>query len=665
MNQKFRVTLTPSLRILFSIFRYMTKDWLPYQLVFILFFFAFTVFSQKTESDSLILLLNNTSGKYEKSKLNLLLAKTHERTDITKSKTFAFMALKSNRDSIKSEAHNQLGRAYFYLNQLDSATFHFKEAINLLNKLGYHSQASSVGISLGAVQLRKGDYMAAVSTLLDRAEYFEKIGDTVNLAKCYSNISTAFGELGNSKKAISYGEKALTFFDAKKMLAYKAITLPNLAGEFLKLGDTLKSKSYFLEAEDLAIKRNDKFSLARIYNNLGNMYLETDQTQSEKYLSQALVLREETKNIDGIGVLYNNLGYLNLKKGNPKKAIPYLMKALEQGEGTIPSVVYNNLSDAHELLGNYKNALFYAKRMSAIKDSVLEIEKQKALAEISTKYETEKNEKEILNLQNINLQTDIKRKQNRNLMYTAFSLLMISIVLTYSFIKNSRKKRIIAEQQKQLESQKVEKLLKEQELIGIDAMIEGQENERQRIAEDLHDSLGGKLSALKLFIDEVKNVDQKLYSKLKTLLDESYNDVRNISHHANAAAIIEKGLIPAVNLIAEQLKSANKLSVEVTNIDLNHKVKNIIEIQLYRIIQELLANTIKHANASHVSIQFSEEEDSLNIIYEDDGKGFDTKKIPFGNGLSNIRNRVKKFNGSLTLDAIPGDGTTVIINVPK
>ena len=632
--------------------------------LFLCLFVFWSGFGQKQQADSLLTLLEGAQLEEERAKIRLHLSKVYERLDIAKSKEFAAQALEYNNDSLKSEACNQLGRAYFYLNKLDSASYHFKKSIDLLKSINLEDKAASVGISLGAVQLRQGNYKAAINTLLDGAAFFEKSKDSINMAKCYSNVSSAFGELADTEKAILYGEKALQIFNAKDMVPYKMITLPNLAGHFLKLGDSLKARNYLLEAEGLAKKRNDKFSLARIYNNLGNMYLETDYRQSEKYLSQALAIRKETKNNDGIGTLYNNLGYLYLQQGNPQKAISFLNNALEFGQGTNESTTLNNLSDAYKNLGNYKMALEYAGKKTALNDSILKVDSQKAIAEISTKYETEKKEREILDLKNANLETDIKRKQNENLLYVALGLLAIGFILAYSWMKNSKRKRIIAEQQQELESQKVEKLLKEQELIGLDAMIEGQEKERQRIAEDLHDSLGGKLSTLKLFVENIKKVDTELHGKIKSILDESYDDVRNISHQKNASAMIDKGLIPAVNIVAGRLKSTEKLNVEVANIDLKQNIKNFIELQLFRIIQELLTNTLKHAKAKNVNIQFSEENEILNVVYEDDGIGYNTQTTKSGVGLKNIGSRIQKIGGSFAVDSNPGNGTTVILNVP-
>lgn len=633
-------------------------------LLFLVAIFPCITIGQSQRLDSLMGLLEKERNEEKKERIQLQLSKSFERIDIGQSKSFAVKALASKNDSIKSEAHNQLGRAYFYTNKLDSASSNFTKSIDLLNTLGYQSQAASVRISLGAVQLRKGEYKNAVNTLISGAKFFESAKDTINMGKCYINIASAFGELNNSGKAIEYGQKALDIFRTNNLVPYQAVILPNLAGEFLKLGDTTRAKTYFLEAEQLALQRSDKFSLARIYNNLGNMYLETNHGLAEKYLVQALDIRKETKNNDGIGSLYNNLGYLQLNKKNYQAAINHLKLAISFGTGTNLSTTYNNLSDAYRSSGNYRLALEYSDKKNLLNDSILKIENQKAIAEISTKYETEKKEKEILNLQNANLQSDLKRKQNRNLMYSAFALLLLGGLIAYAFIKNARKKRIIAEQQQELESQKVEKLLKDQELIGIDAMLEGQEKERQRIAEDLHDSLGGKLSALKLFVEDIKKTDDNLYKKIKIVLNESYDDVRHISHQQNATSIIDKGLIPAVHIVANRLKSTKKLNIEVINIDLKQRIQNFIELQLFRIIQELLTNTIKHAEANNVNIQFSQDDDNINVMFEDDGIGFDLNKDSEGIGLSNIRNRVDKIKGSLSLDSSPGEGTTVIINVP-
>ncbi len=309
-------------------------------------------------------------------------------------------------------------------------------------------------------------------------------------------------------------------------------------------------------------------------------------------------------------------------------------------------------------------ALKYIHQGIDFNDSIQKLENQKTISEISTKYETEKKEKEILSLQNTYLSTDLQRKQNRNWLILTWTLLVITLGLGYLFFKNMRRKRIILEQQQKLEHQKVDQLLKDQELIGLDALIEGQEKERQRISEELHDNLGGKLSALKLYLEDLEKIDGKLYEKLKGLLDDSYEDVRNIAYEKNSKIMVDQGLIPAIKVVTNRLKDTKKLNIEVINIDLKQKVDHFIGVQLFRIIQELLNNTIKHAQAENITIQLSEDNQHLNIIYEDDGIGFVPNEVTYGLGFSNVESRLQKINGSFTIDSSLGNGTKIIINVP-
>ncbi len=628
------------------------------------FCFIADIVAQQQEADSLLKILEKGLQKEKKAMVSLQLSKIYERNDLARGKHFAQMALKTSNDSIKSEAYNQLGRTYFYSNQLDSAETYFQHSISTLKMANLDQLISAIRISLGAVQLRKGSYKEAIQTLISSATFFEEQQDSLNMGKCYSNISSAFGELDNHLKAIEYGKKALEIFNSKHIVQYQIITLPNLAGHLVKVGDTLAAKKYFLQAEQLALQIKDQFSLARIYNNLGNIYSKNDYESAEHYFMKALSLREDSKYLDGIGTLYNNLGYLYMSQGTYPKAVPFLEKALEHTDGTARTIILNNLSETQEKLGNHERALAYERLKFALNDSLLKNENQKTISEISTKYEMGKKEKEILNLQNFNLKTDLKWRQNRNLLIAALGLLGITILSGSLFLKNARRKQIIAEQQQEIEHQKVDQLLRDQEMIGLDAMIEGQEKERQRISQDLHDNLGGKLSALKLYVQELEKIDAVLYQKVKELLDDSYDDVRNIAYEKNSRVMVDKGLIPAIKLVANRIMGTKKLNIEVINIDLKRKIKNFIELQLFRIIQELLNNTVKHAQAENIIIQLSEDEEQLNLIFEDDGIGFVPKQIHNGLGFSNIESRLQKINGTFTIDSSPGNGTTIIINVP-
>jgi signal transduction histidine kinase len=141
-------------------------------------------------------------------------------------------------------------------------------------------------------------------------------------------------------------------------------------------------------------------------------------------------------------------------------------------------------------------------------------------------------------------------------------------------------------------------------------------------------------------------------------------EVRTIAHHKNSHVQISKGLILATKAVANQISETSKLHIDVINVDVYHYINNTIEIQVFRVIQELLTNVIKQANASEVNIQFSKDENMLVVMVEDNGRGFDINETVLGYGLSNIEKRVEKINGNINIDSSLGNGTTIILNIP-
>lgn len=615
-------------------------------------------------ADSLLRELSISTDSARRARIYLQLSVWHERRDVGKSLEFAKRALETGVDSTAPEAFDKIGRSFFYQNQPDSAIAYFIRSSEAFEAIGDPDKAAAVRISAGAAQMRQGHYQEALTTFFESLEYFEAVRDSMQMGKSYNNIATIYGELGDVDNAIEYGEKAVAIFSKYGHARFRLIALPNLAGQYARRGDSVRAKSYFHHSVKLANQLEEPFALARIYNNLGNLYLESLRDSSEFYLIKSLEIKNQYGIDDGMGTLYNNLGYLSLKQGRPAQAARYLERALEHGRGANSGTIYTNLAQAYEETGNQALALNHLKMGMSIKDSLMEAEYRKSLAEISAKYETERMAADMLSLQNNFLQTDIKRKQNRNLLYLAIGVLVLLGVTTYFMVKNSKRKRIIAEQQQELEHQRAEALVSELETVSLDSLIEGQEKERQRIAEELHDSLGANLSALKLFVEEVREPIPDLHQKLRQVLDQSYEDLRNIARGKNSYMLIDNGLVPAVREMARQLKSSRKIHVEVTNIDLDKRIQNFKELQLFRVLQELLTNTLKHARAENVSIQFSEEDGELQVVYEDDGLGFDMRQTPKGQGLVNIGNRIRKMDGNLHIESNPGEGVNVIITVP-
>ncbi len=639
---------------------------------FILLLFSTIVFSQNEKIDSLTLELQSTVNNYEIANINLQLAKQYERIDIRKSKDFTLRSLQyKDNDSLLAETYNQLGRISFFEAQLDSASLYFGKTKHHFKKTENQKRIAEINISLGAVQLKQANYHKTIATLTKSATFFEKNNDQLNAAKCYNNIASAFAELNNYPKAIEYSKKALLVFEDQNLIHYQLITLPNLAMQFLKNGDTLTAINYNLQAEKLGIQNNNKYCLATIYNNLGSIYLDKNPQKAKEYLLKTLDLKNEMNLKTGIEITQGNLGYLHFKNKEFKKAIQYYDQVVEKVNGKQLIFAYDMLKDCYKGLNLFDTALEYSEKSKKLANSILNAESQKQILEVQTKYETEKKEREIEKLKIKNIEINYIRKINRNLLFAALVILVALILLVYSNLKSFKRKKLLAKQKYTIKTQKLEKLLKEQELDGIDAIIDAQEKERDRIANDLHDNLGSKMATLKLYVEEIANIKYNskdesgsLLKKLKELTDETYKAIRTIAHKKNFGAFINKGLIPSIQSIANQISDSHALSVKVINVNVNKHISNTIEIQIFRTIQELLTNCIKHANATEIIIQFSEYDQILSIIVEDNGKGFSKNNTPFGFGLKNIKKRIDKIGGTMDIDTTLNVGTTITLNIP-
>ncbi|MBS2097227.1 tetratricopeptide repeat-containing sensor histidine kinase [Carboxylicivirga linearis] len=637
-------------------------------------FIPLFIYANNAEIDSLQSKLKNCTNDYDLAQTNLHLSKLYERIDLNLGKKHALEALHyQSNDSILAETYNQLGRNYFYRTQLDSAIYYFEKTKDLLTNIGNTERASIVDISLGAIYLRQGNYNLTIEILTESATYFEEVEDDLNAAKCYSNIASAMAELGKYDKAIEFSNKALSIFKTNNLTQYQLITLPNLAAQYYKVGDTVTAIKYNLEAEELAKKQDNTRSLSIIYNNLGSIYLDKDPEKAKYYLNKTIALKKQLNLVTGLEVTLGNLGYIHLKNKEFTKALHYYNQVAEKVNGTQLVFAYDQIAKCYKGLNQFAKALNYAELSRTLNDSLMNAHDQKVFNEIQTKYETQKAKRELSELQVTNLEIDIARNRNRIFLFIVLALLIVSLLFGYIHQIWTKRKQLLIKQEFKIKEQEVEQILKRQELQGIDAIIDAQEKERSRIANDLHDNLGSKIATLKLYIEGIKALPDESIDQIKPELDhlqslseDTYQEIRKIAHNKNTNALIAKGLITATQTIANQISESNQLQIEVINVDVDDKINinSTIEIQLFRIIQELLTNVIKHAKASECIIQFSIDENQLVLILEDNGTGFDIKEIKIGYGLTNIEKRIDKLNGQFNIDSAKNNGTTVILKVP-
>lgn len=445
-------------------------------------------------------------------------------------------------------------------------------------------------------------------------------------------------------------------------------------GRILYVPNPKEALKYFYKAFSENEKMDDDLYEADILSSLGVCYA-TDAIMKP---DSSLVMYERAYDIykrynkdDNIAKVIINRGVAYFKKEEYDKSLQQYYIAdtfdIKENRKLIKSYIQFYLGNTYKAMGDYENALNAYEKEKTYLDSLNIEDQQTAIKDIETKYKTKEKE-----LENQKLAGEVKVK---NIVLFAISgLLVLLLVIGFLVINYISKKRKIAEQEKTIESQKMETLLREQELHEIDVMLESQEKERQRIANDLHDNLGSLLSALKLNFnilgkkEREDGVSKKLYEKTEELINETYVQVRNISHLKNLGVVGNEGLLVAVKKMAEKMSVINRLQFKVIPFGLNERLESNLEITLFRMIQELSSNIIKHSEATEVTIYLTQHHNhQLNVMIEDNGKGFDTAALKDENtgiGLKNIEKKVEQLGGTFTIDSMASKGTTIIIDIP-
>ena len=530
-----------------------------------------------------------------------------------------------------------LNKAYFLKsnNSLDSSALYFTKALKFyeVEPFKYSNKTATIYLGLSSIYRLTNNKDKQFKYLTKYLEEAKSLRNGSKISSAYNNIGVYYDENNEPLKAIDNFKKSLNY---KQRSQSRNSTLQNIGSIYLNHFNNIDS-AYFYNKKAIN-KYTSERSLA---------YLHYDLSIIAKRKKELFLENKELQT-----------ALRNIK-----------LDPFEELEVKL----YKELSENNKNLKNYKKSLFFLEKY----DSLNKILKNQYLIEkvedIETKYQTEKKEKENLKLKAQNIEAEAERQKNKIFLTVSLLFILLGGTIGLLSLKNSKRKRKLAEQDKELETQKNLTLLKEQELTTINAMVDGQEKERKRIAEDLHDNLGSVLATLKLHFEnlkmnrEKKKINQEtLFDKTENLIDEAYLKVRRIAHAKNAGVIANQGLLTAIQMMAEKISSADKVKIEVVDFGLDKRLENSLEITIFRIIQELLTNIMKHAEAKNATINISLYDKNLNIIIEDDGKGFDLKKVNLKNGMgiSSIKTRVEHLKGTFEVDATIGKGSSIIIDIP-
>ena len=550
-------------------------------------------------------------------------------------------------------------RCYFMYGLIERFKGNYDVALNHLNKNIQYFKDSSVSKSyalfqVAAIHSSKGDFENSVEIFFEILDIFEKDKDSFAIASTHNNIAILYTEMDQNLKSIDTYKKALVIFeqlDAKRDLSN---VLRNIGEMYLRELDTVTGKTYIEKSLKVAYETKEDYAIGFSLFALGSVYLKSDSKKGLKYLTKAKRIIEKGNYKSLLTDINAKLGSHYSYVNEHKKAISYFNTALELAKETdeLPKKekIYKGISEAYKKQGNYNTAYNYLSKHIVVKDSLLNLENLKAINLLETKYETAKKENDILTLTSEKLKSETAiTKQQARIKFLTIGLVTLAVLFTGIFIifKQSTKSK------------------KQKELIT--AITETQIEERKRIAQDLHDGVGGTLALaknkLEVLLSSEKEKSKEVSEFMETLSDTA-NQIRQISHNMMPGELVKFGLVSAVQTTLDQIENQD-LKTHLYTHDLDDRIDQTKEIHTFRIIQEIIQNVLKHANAKTLNVHLNRYPKILNLLVEDDGIGFAYNAATAnGLGLKNIKSRVHYLNGKFHVDSASGKGTTFNIEIP-
>jgi len=607
-------------------------------LSFLIVISSFFGFSQTQEIDSLLKVLKTATDI--KTKTNTYDKISWALIDIDLKKAIAY------NDSLYTISKNEdykegIIGAYDNFVVLNRALGNYDEALVYLDEyekliLGDSLKIAGAAFQRGVLNSIQGNYDKSLKSYHKALNIYELLKNERGMGITYNTIGLTYYNVKRYDKSIQNFIKSIEKLKGSTHIDDLASSYLNLANVYDNIDEDDKALENYKKSIALSEKTSNIRRIALNKQNISAIY------KSEKAYSKAFsfaqeaykTLRENNYHGEATGAAAN-LADLYTLMGKYGKSEMILLEQLDRIKGSAADQqnLYFNLYKLYELTNQNKKALEYHKKYKKISDKRISEKGLKNLDELQIKYDIEKKNKEIVEHQ---LQLEKSQVKTRTMTILIISLLLASILLWFSF--RQRQKRI----QQQLIS-----IQKEQEVRTLESLITGEEKERLRIAKELHDGVNGDLSAIKFKLSSLLKMNNEVINEAVTMIDNSCKQVRAISHNLVPPSLKNFSLIEAVNNYCENMNSIHKPEITFQHIGEPIELNKKVEVNIFRIIQELVTNATKHAEASTIDTQISNRNNTLLITIEDNGKGYEkNKEKPLGIGLDNIKSRVEYLNAT-------------------
>lgn len=592
--------------------------------------------------------------------------------------------LEQGRKLIKKNEYLQA--IYYYyaatvqsLSDLDKSEASFKKAHVLL--LPFKTKESYLFLTkswhnYGVVQQLKDNYRGMADALLNKAiPYARKSGNTGFLGVNYMDLALVFKNNKQYDKAQVYIDSTLQILEKiKGKTSYKIVAYHTAAENYVFLKKYPQAKR-MLDSAAVLLGPDPDYPLYLDYYFAEGFYFDDTKQYDKAIVSLdkgiALALKLQ-KRYEEQRLLMQKLHVLRSQKKYDQALVvgSYLLKHKDMlflSEDRL--LVYGDLAETYAGMGNMAQAYKWMKKVGQLSDSINESKIKKDVHELEIRYKKAEDMREIGALKATNEKAALSVKNNRLIAWLLGSIAIFLLAITFFGLLYFRNNKKLTKQKEINYRQQLKELEQEQQLTITNAMLEGEERERQRVGRDLHDGLGGTLAGIKINLSDVVANTSELgkdteLGKIIAQLDSSVNDLRSIARNLMPETLLKFGLQTALKDLCETFNNSS-LKITLQLLDIQESMEVSVKINIYRIIQEILSNTVRHSGASQLLLQCSQNESVFLITAEDNGRGFDASAAgnTKGIGLSNIRNRVALLHGKLDLNTAVNEGTSINIEL--
>ena len=578
--------------------------------------------------------------------------------DFERSKKYATMGIEKARSgknpSMEAKLYRNLGVAYYMNSQMDSAQLMLQISLEKALTLKDEELEARVYGAIGNIHNVTGNYHEALTFYLKALAMFELQENEERVRSLLGNIGTLYYSLLNLNQAEKYFlqlEKESLKVDDRYNLGR---AYDGLSGIALKRNDFDTSLRYSVTAAEIFHESNQKSAEAIALQGIAMVYYthHKDYDKAREYALQALALTKEIGYQSYIAGSLNILSNIYYNEKEYEKCLEAAREAImaDTTDANVTSNLYANMVRAGIYLNHTDETLLYFDKYRALIDDRSTREFELSMAELEKKYLSEKKELRISTLEK-------ERKLYGIILSTAVFILLLLLIILFLRQVSIRNKKELAEQ-------KVIQLMQEKQIVATQAVLEGETAERSRLARDLHDGLGGMLSAVKLNLYDMKQdviveaEDVLRFNKVMEMLDKSMQELRRVAHNMMPESLSRYGLKVALE---DFCRSFSNISFHFFGEE--QRINQKIENTLYRSVFELINNAVKHAQAEHINVQVIQQADRISTTVQDNGNGFDIQRTTQGAGLQNVRNRINSVGGTVEIHSVKEQGTEITIEI--